>query len=95
MTSNLPRLGEHVHDALTRLDTFRPTETAILRREITRLRRIIANRAADTVIVPGDLLDLASIIDRTRRHYPHPNVPPRHYADAIVSAGWLPPKGTG
>jgi hypothetical protein len=84
-----------MHDALTRLDTFRPTEAAILRREITRLRRIIANRATTVQIVPGDLLDLASIIDRTRRHYPHPNVPPRHYADAIVSAGWLPPKGTG
>jgi hypothetical protein len=95
MTSNLPRLGQDVNEALTRLDTFRPTEARILRREITRLRRTIANRLAAVQIVPGDILDLASIIDRTRRHYPHPNVPPRHYADAIVSAGWTPPKGTG
>jgi hypothetical protein len=43
MTSNLPSLGDNVNAALLRLDIFRPTEAAILRREITRLRRIIAN----------------------------------------------------
>jgi hypothetical protein len=48
MTSNLPRLGDNVNAALLRLDTFRPTEAAILRREITRLRRIIANHKGTT-----------------------------------------------
>lgn len=96
MTIRLPRLGVEVYESLATLDTFRPTEARILRREITRLRRILSNRQAEIEIVPGDLLDLASIIDLARRTYPNPNnVPSRILVDAIVGAGWTPPKGTG
>jgi hypothetical protein len=95
MTSNLPRLGVNVHEALTRLDTFRPTEARILRREITRLRRIIANRAADVETLAADLIDLASRLDQTRRAWPTNNPPTRILVDAVAAAGWTPPKGTG
>lgn len=95
MTSNLPRLGQNVNEALTRLDTFRPTEAAVLRREITRLRRIIGNRAADVETLASDLIDLASRLDQTRRAWPNNNPPTRIYADAVAAAGWTPPKGTG
>lgn len=93
MTTAMPKLGSGVSAALTRLDTFRPTEAAVLRREITRLRRIIANHhhtAPD--ILPQDLTDLASRLDQTRAHYPG-NVPTRAYADAVAAAGWAPTKG--
>jgi hypothetical protein len=95
MTSNLPRLGDNVNAALLRLDIFRPTEAAILRREITRLRRIIANRTTNTETLPQDLTDLASRLDQTRRAWSTPHVPTRIYADAVAAAGWTPPKGTG
>jgi hypothetical protein len=92
VTSKLPRLGVNVHEALTRLDTFRPTEAAILRREITRLRRTIANRVADVEILPQDLTDLASKLDQIRRHRACPT---SALVDVVVTAGWVPPKGTG
>jgi hypothetical protein len=94
VTTNLPRLGVNVHEALIRLDTFRPTEARILRREITRLRRIIANRAADVETLTTDLIDLASRLDQTRRAWPTPHVPTRILVDAVAAAGWTPPKGT-
>jgi hypothetical protein len=95
MTSTLPRLGQDVHEALIRLDTFRPTEARILRREITRLRRIIANRAADVETLASDLVDLASKLDQTRRAWPTQHCPTRILVDAVAAAGWTPPKGTG
>jgi hypothetical protein len=94
VTSNLPRLGDGVHEALTRLDTFRPTEARILRREITRLRRTIANRAADVEILPQDLTDLASKLDQMRRARHAMTCPTMALVDVVISAGWTPPKGT-
>lgn len=92
MTTNLPRLGVDVNDALLTLDTFRPTEARILRREITRLRRTIANRVADIEILPQDITDLASKLDQMRRNRACPT---RALVDVVVTAGWTPPKGTG
>jgi predicted RNase H-like nuclease (RuvC/YqgF family) len=95
MTTNLPRLGVNVHEALTRLDTFRPTEARILRREITRLRRTIANRATEVEILPQDLVDLASKLDQMRRARRATPCPSTALVDVVVTAGWTPPKGTG
>jgi hypothetical protein len=95
LASNLPRLGQNVNEALTRLDTFRPTEAGILRREITRLRRIIANHHAPTQTLHQDITDLTSKMDQTRRAWPTPHCPTKVLVGAVLGAGWTPPKGTG
>lgn len=94
MPTKMPRLGQDVTEALTKLDTFRPTEAAILRREITKLRRMLTNRDAPAVILPGDLTDLAAHLDTTRQRWPGGKPPARAYVDAVLAAGWVPERGT-
>lgn len=95
MNDRTPRTRDQVREALKTLDIFRPTEAAILRKEIVRQRRVITNLRQPVPILPGDINDLASKIQQLRRHYPTTNIPPHRYVDAIISAGWTPGKGTG
>jgi len=80
-----------VVEALRLLDTFRPTEAEVIRREIARLRRHAANKAP--TVTQTDKDNLAAIIDTTRQRHLTGSVPARVFVEAVVAAGWKPTKG--